>query len=107
MLLSDDNNNICNVVKCLNLHRCISTIHYYQLQQELHRTENDILGYIFYAKDPSIIAYNRQYLIDTLGFTEEKLDKIETRKDEKGTILTLEIGVLDERVNLLKDIVST
>ena len=31
------------------------------------------------------------------------MDKIETRKNEKGTILTLEIGVLDERVNWLKD----
>ena len=58
------------------------------VQQERHRRSFQL----FNAKtDPSIIAYNRQYLIDTLGFTEEKLDKIETRKDEKGTILTLEI----------------
>ena len=56
--------------------------YYYYYQQQLHRTEN------------------------ILGFTEEKLDKIETRKDEKGTILTLEIGVLDEHVNWLK-VVST
>ena len=93
----------------------------YYYQQQLHHRQHHQVGnhvqrehynrrslQLFYAKaDPSIIAYNRQYLIDTLGFTEEKLDKIETRKDEKGTILTLEIGVLDERVNWLKDIVST
>ena len=46
--------------------------------------------------DPSIISYNRQYLIDTLGFTEEKLNS-------SDNILTAEIGVLDERVNWLKD----
>ena len=47
--------------------------------------------------DPSIIAYNRQYLIDTLGISEDKLD---TRS---ANVLTAEIGVLDERVNWLKD----
>ena len=56
---------------------------------------------LFYANtDASIIAYNRQYLIDTLGFTEEKVNKIET---SVYNMFTLEIGVLDERVNWLKD----
>ena len=79
---------------------------YYYQQQHKNCIEQRTFSDIY---STSIIAYNhRQYLIDTLGFTEEKLDKIETtRKDEKGTILTLEIGVLDERVNLLKDMVST
>ena len=89
--------------------------HYYQ-QHSYHRRQYKVCNYVqreyyhrslfqlFYANtDASIITYNRRYLIDTLGFTEEKLDKVETRKDEKGSMLTLEIGVLDERVNWLKD----
>ena len=53
---------------------------------------------LFNAKtDPSLIAYNRQYLADTLGFSEDKLGK------RSANILTAEIGVLDERVNWLKD----
>jgi len=47
--------------------------------------------------DASIIASNEGYLIETLGFPEDKLKNPRTRKQ-----LTKEIGVLEERVNWLK-----
>ena len=57
---------------------------------------------LFYKQiDPSIIATNRQYLRDALGFSEEKLDKIED-PSYVCNILTLDIGILDERANWLK-----
>ena len=52
--------------------------------------------------DPSIIEHNRQYLSDTLGFSEEKLDKI-AAKQSGGNILTLDVDVLVERVSWLKN----
>jgi len=55
--------------------------------------------------DPSIIQYNRQYLSDTLGFSEDKLDKIAAHKGG-GNILSLEIGILDDRVKWLKNRLS-
>ena len=58
-------------------------------------------------KDPSIIEYNRQYLSNTLGFSEEKLDKIASKpKQSGGNILAAEIGILDERVNWLQNRLS-
>ena len=52
--------------------------------------------------DPSIIASNRQYLSNRMGFSEEKLDKLEDR-NYPCSILTLDIGILDERANWLKN----
>lgn len=51
--------------------------------------------------DPLIIASNRQYLHDVLGFSEEKLDKLED-PSYACNILTLDIGILDERAKWLK-----
>ena len=67
------------------------------VQQEYYRGSWKPLHVQGRTADPSIIAYNRQYLIDTLGISEDKLD---TRS---ANVLTAEIGVLDERVNWLKD----
>ena len=47
------------------------------------------------------ILYNRQYLRDELGFSEEMLNKISS-VTHRCNILTLENGVLDERVDRLK-----
>ena len=48
---------------------------------------------------PSIVAGNREYLGQTLGFSEDQLDKISTSKER--TFLTLDTGVLKERVRWL------
>ena len=57
------------------------------------------------AIDPSIIEHNRQYLNDKLGFSKEKLDKI-AAPTSNCNILTLDIGILDDRVNWLKNRLS-
>ena len=51
------------------------------------------------STDPSIVETNRQYMMDTLGFSDQKLDKIEA---SASNILSLDIGILDERVQWLK-----
>lgn len=48
--------------------------------------------------DASIVASNKEYL-GTLGCSEEQFEKLQTR----GNVLTLESGVLRERVNWLKE----
>mmetsp|Transcript_24159 Transcript_24159/g.58373 ORF Transcript_24159/g.58373 Transcript_24159/m.58373 type:complete len:420 (+) Transcript_24159:49-1308(+) len=54
--------------------------------------------------DGSVIASNREYLMNELGFSEDAVDSIETRRSIKrqSGILTLESGVLEERANWLK-----
>ena len=47
----------------------------------------------------TIVETNRQYMMDTLGFSEKRLDKIES---SASNILSLDIGTLDERVQWLK-----
>ena len=49
--------------------------------------------------NPSIVAGNREYLAQTLGFDEDRLDNISARKE--WNFLTLETGVLKERVHWL------
>mmetsp|Transcript_28683 Transcript_28683/g.53017 ORF Transcript_28683/g.53017 Transcript_28683/m.53017 type:complete len:415 (-) Transcript_28683:330-1574(-) len=49
-------------------------------------------------KDASIVAENEDFLTGTLGFSEDKLKKPTTKR-----ILTLENGVLEERVDWLKE----
>ena len=49
--------------------------------------------------DPSLVEANRQYMVNSLGFSDQKLDKIES---SASNILTLDIGTLDERVSWLK-----
>jgi len=49
--------------------------------------------------DQSIVETNRQYMMNTLGFSDQKLDKIEA---SASNILTLDIGTLDKRVQWLK-----
>lgn len=55
--------------------------------------------------DPSIIEYNRQYLSNRMGYSEEQLDKLEYRP-YPGSILTLEIGILDDRAKWLMNRLS-
>lgn len=55
--------------------------------------------------DPSIIEHNRQYLSNTLEFSKEKLDKLED-PTSACHILTLDMGILDERVSWLKNRLS-
>mmetsp|Transcript_3493 Transcript_3493/g.8894 ORF Transcript_3493/g.8894 Transcript_3493/m.8894 type:complete len:344 (-) Transcript_3493:135-1166(-) len=52
------------------------------------------------ATHESIIASNREYLINVLGVSPNRIKTIETRRATKlqGGILALEIGVLEERV---------
>lgn len=50
--------------------------------------------------DEAVIASNKDYLFKTLGFGEEQFEILQT----KGThILTLENGILEDRVNWLKE----
>mmetsp|Transcript_35696 Transcript_35696/g.86158 ORF Transcript_35696/g.86158 Transcript_35696/m.86158 type:complete len:142 (-) Transcript_35696:29-454(-) len=63
-------------------------------------------GHLNAATDPSIIASNREYLINVLGVSPNKVKTIEIRRAENnwgGSIITLEIGVLEERSAWLRN----
>ena len=53
--------------------------------------------------DAPTIASNKKFLIDTLRFSEDRVNKVGTRTTIGGNILTLENGVLEERVHWLKE----
>jgi len=66
-----------------------------------HRCQRwSLQGTKFEGTDPLVILGNRKYLSQTLSFSEDQLDKI-LEKEGGGNILTLEIGVLEERVHWL------
>ncbi|KAL7542910.1 hypothetical protein ACHAXR_012758 [Thalassiosira sp. AJA248-18] len=71
--------------------RCWKGHHHHQLSS---------LRPLFYAatKDSLIVEQNKEYLINTLGFTEDKVQKM----NENTNILTLDVGVLEERANWLQ-----
>ena len=54
----------------------------------------------FEPADAATKSYNRQYLSRTLGVSKDKIDTLSARTGG-GNILTLEIGVLEERVEWL------
>jgi len=57
----------------------------------------------FEPADPLVILRNRKYLSQTLSFSEDQLDKkvSKCKGVGKGSILTLDTGVLEERVHWL------
>ena len=88
------------------------------LHRSLHKLHNNPLNFVrpeichqrqssssplFAAFDPANAAtklYNTQYLSQTLGVSKEKIENYSSRTGG-GNILTLEIGVLKERVDWL------
>jgi len=75
--------------------------HSYRISNILDKNRRRLVQLFYAPTDPSIIEHNRQYLSDTLGFSKEKLDKLED-PTYACTILTREIGVLEKRVSWLK-----
>ena len=70
-------------------------------QQDYNRRRLVQHFYAYASTDPSIIEHNRQYFYDKLGFSKEKLDNMEAKEVYRvnGSVLTLKIGILDERVS--------
>ena len=70
------------------------------LPRDHHCRRWSLPGAKFEGTDPSVISGNREYLRRALGFSEDQLDNIST-KVGGGNILTLQPGVLEERVRWL------
>ena len=67
------------------------------LPRDQHRQRWTLQGSPFEPADPLVISGNRKYLNQTLSLSENQLDDILSREGG-GNILTLDIGVLEERV---------
>jgi len=69
-----------------------------------HRPSHHCSSPLYYAatKDKSIVQQNKQYLIHVLDFTDDKIQDI----NQTTNILTLDIGILEERANWLQQRLS-
>ena len=103
-------------ISCYYIHGILSTLLLFASLGSAFQQQTVANGWLYQSKryrrryplhyapttDQSIIASNRQYLRDVLGFSEEKLDKI-AAKESGGNILNREIGILDDRAKWLKN----